>query len=171
MKFIWLFIILLISFYSRAQDESIHQDSIECFLIPLELKTIYNIDKNEIVSGDRFKDIVVIKSKITEAEQLKYFSMINLSDSNEVFRSESVLSANDVDARVVMLLYSKSNIDTLVIDPKGFYFYDGELYNPNVKLMLWLNEYGTDAMQYQLFKDSLSNELKIKYNFLVNTVN
>lgn len=161
---------VLLSFFSKAQSEYCSMDSIECFFIPLNIKTIYNVNHNEIISGNKFKEIAVTKSKILNEDNLNSFSLMELDDSSQVFVDRSISSADDVDARIVLLLRSNNMVDTLVVDPTGFYFFKNRFFKPNIKLMLWINEYGSNTTHYQIFNDSLSNELKIKYDFLVNTI-
>lgn len=171
MKTAFLIFSLLLPFFSRGQGQYPQlADSIYCFSIPMNLSTVFNVHCNEIILGKKFNGRVV-SNKIIDKASLKTFSEIFLSDTNTLFNKDFKSKPEDVDARIVLLKYNFNKADTLIIDSRGFHLIGDKIYNPNIKLLLWVNEFGVgQAKENKLFNDSLANKLKSEHNYLLSTI-
>jgi len=133
-------VLIVVSFNLKAQNNELCVDSVKVSSIPLRLATKYNVHFNELSSKRGKSSLPISVKSINDQNKLGGFCKINLSDTSLVFQSDTFLSADDLDARKVIEVYCDNKKSIIVIDSRGFSFYGGVMYRPNIQLISWIDE-------------------------------
>jgi hypothetical protein len=123
----------------NAQEVCFKIDSVECYRIPWQLKSVVPIHKNEIILE---KTLSVWRSKniIKDNQALFFLSQINFADSTKILNRNK--NIGDFNARAVLIIHYNNNLkDTIVFNGTASYHYGRNVYLSNVKFLLWLYEY------------------------------
>ena len=174
MKCLYLLLSLLISpFVIKAQSICFELDSVECYRIPWQVKSVTDIHKNELIHEEFFSKLfseMHVKETVKNKRALEYFAVINLADTSLL--NKATIKVDDIDARAVMIIhYSNKLSDTIVFNGRAGYFFRENLYLANTKLLLWLIEYLplSESNAEFLKKEDISN-LKKEHGFMMETI-
>ncbi len=144
-------------------------DSTGYYQLAFNMTTRFNVVAASVLSGDDFE--FKVRKTIINKTALNHFSEVNLIDSTFVSSSDKAITKDDLDARMVLLLYESNQSDTLVMDKRYFYYYEGEFYRPHIKFLLWLNEYAyLRSDEGTLFSKESANQAKLKNDFMGDTI-
>lgn len=167
MKKITLFFVFVLSITcAMSQNICLKLDSVKFTYIPFRIKTVYSVEKNEILQGRTLNNYRKMKL-ITDSQELSALSSIVLNGSNDRFTK---VNEDEIDFRGVLIYYLEGGLtDTLALDKLRGYTKNRNYYKQNYKLMLWINEYAYYSID-RIYTKQGSTVLKQKYNFLIETL-
>ena len=163
---LYILFIISITNFSNSQEICLKIDSIECYRIPWNLKSNFNIYKDEIILEESFSKWRV-KNVITNKQALHFFIEANFMDTSKVLRINK--SYSDIDARALLILnYNNGLKDTIIFNGNSSYHYGHIVYLSNVKLLLWLIQYNPlPDPNREFIKPEDVNKLRQEYNFMM----